>query len=379
MKNKDKIRKVFQTFAIILFTIQIQQSVRKYFHYPVLEQTSRVPVKDIPHPVVYVCHDNQFNHPKAREKGYKYFHYYLLGIMMNGKNISWQGENGNQTFKDLEKSLLDSDYTSTSGKFLSRSKNNWIEIDFKKTFLFPHGVCMKFENLQQYSIIKVHTTDDKTNDIYFVDPARENNVRTEETLDAKASFGPTLNTYFSTGKYELEYLVYDDSIHDGTTCTDYSRSDMSYGKCFNNVLKQEFLATYGCLPPWVTTNNSKIICEEQTNLDARAMKKTPLYDNIKELIKNYETEIFKRCLPPCKTMKIKLQEVSYNSNYLGKAKIEARSKDWATVHTQVYSYDILNLTVDLGSALGLWLGLSCLSILDHILENWILMKKYWKN
>jgi hypothetical protein len=152
MKNKDMIRKVFQTFAIILFTIQIQQSVRKYFHYPVLEQTSRVPVKDIPHPVVYVCHDNQFNHPKAREKGYKYFHYYLLGIMMNGKNISWQGENGNQTFKDLEKSLLDSDYTSTSGKFLSRSKNNWIEIDFKKTFLFPHGVCMKLENLQQYSI-----------------------------------------------------------------------------------------------------------------------------------------------------------------------------------------------------------------------------------
>ena len=47
-------------------------------------------------------------------------------------------------------------------------------------------------------------------------------------------------------------------------------------------------------------------------------------------------------------------------------------------NTQVYSYDILNLTVDLGGALGLWLGLSCLSILDNILDNWISMKNYWK-
>ena len=106
--------------------------------------------------------------------------------------------------------------------------------------------------------------------------------------------------------------------------------------------------------------------------------KTRAIENIHELLQNYELDVFKRCLPPCKTMKIKIKRVSYMSNYLNFAFLEARSTDWATVHTQVYSYDILSLTVDFGSALGLWLGLSCLSILHNVLENWILMKKYWK-
>jgi hypothetical protein len=59
------------------------------------------------------------------------------------------------------------------------------------------------------------------------------------------------------------------------------------------------------------------------------------------------------------------------TNRLEKAFLEAKSQDWATVHKQVYSYDIFSLTVDLGSALGLWMGFSILSILDHILINWI--------
>ena len=88
--------------------------------------------------------------------------------------------------------------------------------------------------------------------------------------------------------------------------------------------------------------------------------------------------MFKRCLPPCKTIKSKLWQVSYRSNHKYGAVFEARSKEWATVHTQVYSYDILSLTVDLGSALGLWMGLSCLSILDYILDNGLLLTKYLK-
>ena len=178
--------------------------------------------------------------------------------------------------------------------------------------------------------------------------------------------------------YELEYSLYDYSIHDRTTSTDYTRLSMSYGECLNDILKEESLATYGCLLPWISTNNSKIICEEKINMDAKGKNKTSLYRDVLYLIKNFEPQMFKRCLPPCITMQIKLHEVSYMSKVLMKAGFETIIKDWATTHTQVYSYDILSLTVDLGSALGLWMGLSCLSILDHILENWISINKYWK-
>ena len=375
MNNKYWIRKLFQTFTIILFIIQFQQSVRKYFQHPVVEQSSRVPVKDLPIPVVYVCQANQFNYTKAMEYGYLKFTRFLAGILTNSTNISWQGKDGNQTFKDLESLLLDSDYSSLTSQSGSRSENRWVAIKRKRIFLFPHGVCIKLENLQ-HADIKISSKKDIT--IYFVDPARANDIRTEGTLDASAKIGPTLETFFSFGNYELEYSLYDNRIHDGTTCTDYARLDMSYGECLNNNLKQESLATYGCLLPWISTNNSKIVCGEKTNIDAKAMERTQLYSDILYLVKNLESKMYKKCLPPCKRMQIKLQEVLYMSKVLEEAGFDAINKDWATIHTQVYSYDILSLTVDLGSALGLWMGLSCLSILDHILENWISIKKWWK-
>ena len=201
MKNKDTIRKVFQTLAIILFVFQFQQSIRKYFEYPAVEHTSRIHVKDLPVPELYVCHDRQFNYTKSEDIGYSSFTNFLLGITLDGKNISWQGKDGNKTFKDLEILLLDSNYNSLSGKFFSVFENNWINIDFNKTLLFPHGVCMKPENLLQYTGIKMYSTDKSNNYIYFVDPNMANNIRTEEALDAKAYFGPTSDKFFTIGRY----------------------------------------------------------------------------------------------------------------------------------------------------------------------------------
>ena len=59
--------------------------------------------------------------------------------------------------------------------------------------------------------------------------------------------------------------------------------------------------------------------------------------------------------------------------------LRAHSNDWAIKHTKVYSYDEFDFVVDFGSALGLWLGLSCLSILDNILETLMSIKTYWRN
>ena len=55
MLNQKGLRKIFQITALILFIIQFKQSVRKYFQAPVVVQESRVPVKDLPPPVIYVC------------------------------------------------------------------------------------------------------------------------------------------------------------------------------------------------------------------------------------------------------------------------------------------------------------------------------------
>ena len=46
--------------------------------------------------------------------------------------------------------------------------------------------------------------------------------------------------------------------------------------------------------------------------------------------------------------------------------VQIKLLDEIQVYTDVYSYDLFSLIVDLGSALGLWLGLSALGILDNL-------------
>ena len=65
-------------------------------------------------------------------------------------------------------------------------------------------------------------------------------------------------------------------------------------------------------------------------------------------------------LGPCTTMKTKLKQVLYRTNRPEYAFIDIESKDWATVYTEVPSYDFFSLMVDIGSSLSLWMGLSCL-------------------
>jgi hypothetical protein len=47
MKIQDVIRYIFQVLALVLFLIQLQQSVRKYLRHPVVVETSQVPVHSL--------------------------------------------------------------------------------------------------------------------------------------------------------------------------------------------------------------------------------------------------------------------------------------------------------------------------------------------
>ena len=376
MKNMKIFRKIFQFLAVILFIIQLEQSVRKYFKYPVVVQSSRVSVSELPAPIIYICNTDQFNYTEANNHGYRYLSWFLAGIKRNKKLILWTGNEENMTYIDLENLFFNYDYTSLYVGMKSETNGKWrYDHPLKKTFLLPHGICLKLENIQPW--VRIWTSKKVT--FFIRDPASENEIRIGETEDAQATVGPSSNNLYESTKFKVEYTLNDDSIHDGSTCIDYTRIATSYGECLKSTMEKEYQSEYECLPPWVSTNITNQVCKRETNIDAIAIKQKPIYSDLLELLGNKEADMFKKCLPPCITMMTKLKNIMYKTNVLGKADFEAKSNDWATVHKQVYSYDIFNLTVDLGSALGLWMGLSCISILDCILANLIKFKKFWKN
>ena len=72
-------------------------------------------------------------------------------------------------------------------------------------------------------------------------------------------------------------------------------------------------------------------------------------------------------MPPCLTMKVKMLRRQNLVNYIGEANLILHPQHEVKVFKDIYSYDAVNLVVDLGSALGLWLGLSALGIFDYII------------
>ena len=308
MKNQELIRKVFQTFTVILFIVQFQQSVRKYFEYPVVVQTSQVAVQDLQAPVVYICQDDQFNYTKSISNGYEFFTKFMAGILMNTTStITWNGYHGNHTYKELENLLFDYDYSK-----LDLSKNKKWVYNNTLRFIFPHGVCMKFLNVQSQPWLILKTA--KKVKVLFVDPARANTIRTGANFDAEGSIGPVFSTHFQFRVYDVDYSLHDESIYDGSSCTNYEKLDSSYGECLMAALKDEFLTNYGCVAPWIPGNNSEKVCGNVTKIEAKSTEHTLIYKILLELVKNQEPDLFRKCLLPCKTMVTKLQKVLDKSN-----------------------------------------------------------------
>ena len=77
--------------------------------------------------------------------------------------------------------------------------------------------------------------------------------------------------------------------------------------------------------------------------------------------------IFDYCKPPCVKMDITLERVVHETQMVGKSVVDIHWPTTVKVKTTAYSFDKFALIVELGSSLGLWLGLSALSFLDVVL------------
>ena len=87
----------------------------------------------------------------------------------------------------------------------------------------------------------------------------------------------------------------------------------------------------------------------------------------------------KNCMIPCSKMtnKVSLRaenEPKLNENH-NVAYLILKFKESVKVEKKVVVYIFFNFIIDVGSSLGLWLGLSALSIIDLGIEAFIVVKK----
>ena len=361
MRYLKNLRVLVQLVAFGTFVFQMQNSVRKYLDKPVVQQTSTTSLDNIKKPLLYVCQDGQFNYTESKQNGYQDLNFFTSGYNDKLKTYTWKGKHGNRTFKDLQELLFNSDYSD----FVAATGNEdvpWEHADKEKVYLAAFGYCMKVQLQGNYMYLQAT----QKSSFFMVDPYTQNKMIIYKLDNGKGSFGPSSSNLFEYYFYTLEISLYDTYLYEGTGCTDYEKLNKSYGDCIEEALENKLLDWYGCLPPWFS-NNTSLICEDA--LDIAYDHADNSHDEMYRLAANQKLKVFKQCMKPCLSMGLKLKELHALTKYVEYAGAEIDFNDKKiTINKDVLAYDSFSLIVDLGSSLGLWLGLSALSIFDSLLE-----------
>ena len=345
----------------------MQNSIRKYLEKPLVEQTSFVTFDKINKPVIYICQDDQFNYTLAKMHGYNSMNQFTFGELknLNTTKITWNEGHENETYKDLQSALFRPNYTEYPKIFGSdKYKHNEAVETKDMVYLVPLGFCLRITMSNRFMLIKT----DKKSTIYFTDPLKMNNLKVSQMKDGKFTLSPHENKLYDSKVYKIMLSIYNTQINDGQKCIDYEKKGTSYGECIDSSIGELFLSLYGCLPPWFP-NSGKMGCGKNQEIEV------PEEDYFEFIRKDYvnfyyelDLKIIKQCLPPCTSMGLEFIDTSQISNIEDYSTGRFNIENEIPVYSKVVAYDMFSLVVDLGSALGLWLGLSALSVLDTLVD-----------
>ena len=368
----DKIvyaKRLFQIIAFGLFCFQIQNSFSKYYDEPVVQQMSYVKLDEIRMPIVYVCQENQFDYAKAKSYGYDFFSHMLLGKLNDVDKVSWVGKDGKKNFSILQHELLNFDYTNSYAMFGDAVYEETIE-DSETVFVSMVGFCKIYHKTKK-SIRFLSTEKSR---ITLVDPSYFNSLKLIGRQNVEFKQGPTSNGSYDGHWYEVEIILQDSRLKDGSHCLNFQSRERGYGQCVESIIEHSMLKWLKCLLPWFP-DSTKNSCEKMEN----AHMTDYVHKEVKKFLNGWEMETLTPCKQPCLTMSFHVNKIDSRYNLLDESLVHIVFKEQVKVFTDVYAYGIFSLFVDLGSSLGLWLALSALSVFTFFVDFAAITKKMLSN
>ena len=194
------------------------------------------------------------------------------------------------------------------------------------------------------------------------DPNTDNDVR----IESSDIYGGPIEIKPKKEKYELRVfqiqLKIQHDLKDKDTCTYYAKMNSSYQECLEDLLEKNLKATLDCVPPWMPSRYNNVCNKSISNLNKSTFTK---YDtDMTDLFIRRNVDMLKECKVPCTKTRMYVTNLYHKSNYPHYGQILIQFNPTIEIKQEMYSYDVFALVVELGSALGLWIGLSALSLVD---------------
>ena len=204
--------------------------------------------------------------------------------------------------------------------------------------------------------------------LYFSDPYRQPSFHLIKSAMLKDPVMLGLGKFSGESSYYEIQLSVTEQRQDLGTCTVYNNVN-EYLACTNHNLIKYMKDNLGCIPPWMIFNDKNPVdrCESLVKLDERKAEKVKtklkeLTENVKFLHDNgFRSD---QCKPSCNKLSIETHLTTFSAGNWSGYHIHLLFNDRAKINKEINAYNIFNLCVEVGSSLGLWLGLSATTLLD---------------
>ena len=275
-------------------------------------------------------------------------------LHLYNKEINWGG-NKNLTFEAAAKLLFRSNYSNL--EFTP-------DLVTENVFIWPHGDCKKKTGIISFNELMI-TNPGFELKVFITDPARSLYYKISEIsmLGTKIKLTSEILHRFFLVKV-VEKILYKDN----EDCADYGPGQeyASLSNCVEEESKRMFVPLLGCMIPWMSDKHK---CTKPVILSTQNL--TILLDY---LLGNYNKiksglDLEPSCLPPCHQVEVQITHLrDFNAAAWDSSKIFLMFDDNVERRTNSPKYSIRDLLVEVGSALGLWLGLSVIGSFDLIVD-----------
>ena len=367
MQATKLVRRVFQVLALLIFTYQMIEALRKYFNFSSIPSAETKDISEAKLPSIFLCLQDvgQRNFEAYRKNGYKSYNDFLFGSVNGSSDIvSWEGTK-NISYEDVVRQIF---YSMTTDDYDAWMINGKI-LTLPEHFTIFSGFCHELDiDIAASSEILVSTLQGQEFQIIVTDPEMSlyYAIYSDTHKGEKIETMRDSSVHFSLALEEIHWM------EDNGECANYGEGKefTTYAECVAEEHAKIFRPHLGCLVPWLSAPNHTDQCKGRIPITEDN------YNNLTDIIKELDQRVFsykeelledhKVCLKPC-------TEIVVNS--------EMRSKVWPVMSTiglkfkrivkvtrYMMAYGIFDLVVEIGSSLGLWIGLSALGIFDLLLE-----------